>query len=130
MTEPPADTEPSSKPWKWPGEWVRDEKFWRDVASRVAAALIVVGLGYTFAIASGYLAAPKPVITALFIIGGVGLGFTILVGLVAAARMDNSKVRTKEEGRFAKTVWVIGGCSMIVLAMANMLSIAAAIFHW
>lgn len=27
------------KPWQWPAEWVKDEKFWRDVATRTASGL-------------------------------------------------------------------------------------------
>lgn len=52
------DVQKQLKPWQWPGEWVKDEKFWRDVASRAAAGLIVVFIGYLVAVASGLLGLP------------------------------------------------------------------------
>ena len=55
--EPAAENQQS--PWyKWPAEWRRDEKFWREVATRAIAGLIVVILGYVGAVLLGYLQKP------------------------------------------------------------------------
>ena len=52
MTDPAA--EKKTTPWyKWPNEWRQDQLFWRDVASRAIAGLIVVGVGAFLAVASG-----------------------------------------------------------------------------
>ena len=58
MTEP-GNEQPTSRPWQWPREWFRDEKFWRDVGSRTLAAVIAAGIIYLFAVAGGYVARPK-----------------------------------------------------------------------
>ncbi|WP_146188130.1 hypothetical protein [Mycetocola zhujimingii] len=47
-----------AQPLKWPLEWWRDEKFWRDVASRALAGLIVVALTGLVALVSGLLNDP------------------------------------------------------------------------
>lgn len=49
---------PQSKPWKWPGEWFRDEKFWRDVASRTTSGILVVIIGLAYAGFTGYIKSP------------------------------------------------------------------------
>ncbi|MDQ0869008.1 multisubunit Na+/H+ antiporter MnhB subunit [Arthrobacter sp. V1I9] len=54
-----SEAEKQSKPWQWPGEWMRDEKFWRDVGSRTIAGFIVVILGYFSAIGLGYVQQPN-----------------------------------------------------------------------
>ncbi len=52
------ETEKKSKPWQWPGEWVKDEKFWREVTARATSALIVVLIGYIAAMVLGYVSTP------------------------------------------------------------------------
>ncbi|WP_459384533.1 hypothetical protein [Arthrobacter humicola] len=68
-----AQTEKQFKPWQWPGEWMRDEKFWRDVASRTLAGAFVVAIGYLVAVANGLLQVPS---VAQVVVG---------IGFVAAA---------------------------------------------
>jgi len=46
------------RPWQWPGEWFRDEKFWRDVGSRTASGLIVLFFGYWAALLLGFIKSP------------------------------------------------------------------------
>jgi hypothetical protein len=50
-----------SKPWKWPGEWVRDASWWRDVSTRAVAGLIVVFIVWGVGIAVGAFSAPGAV---------------------------------------------------------------------
>jgi cation transport ATPase len=47
-----------SKPWQWPGEWVKDEKFWREVTARATSGLLVVFVGYIAAMVLGYISTP------------------------------------------------------------------------
>lgn len=49
---------PVSKPWKWPGEWVRDQGWWRDVSTRAAAGLIVVFIAWGVGVAVGAFSDP------------------------------------------------------------------------
>jgi hypothetical protein len=46
------------KPWRWPGQWMRQESFWRDVGSRTLAAVFAAGIIYVFAVAAGYVSRP------------------------------------------------------------------------
>ncbi|MFC9420027.1 hypothetical protein [Bacillus mobilis] len=66
-----------SKPWQWPGAWMRDEKFWKDVASRTASGLLVVIIGLLYAGAAGYITQPD---VRGFLIGFavVALGWTVV----------------------------------------------------
>lgn len=58
MSEETIDKEKATKPWQWPNEWARDEKFWRDVATRTASGLLTLFLAYNFAVIAGYLKQP------------------------------------------------------------------------
>ena len=58
MSEEMTEKEKAIKPWQWPGEWARDEKFWRDVATRTASGLLTLFLAYNFAVIAGYLKQP------------------------------------------------------------------------
>jgi hypothetical protein len=63
--------EPGQSPWyRWPGEWRRDEKFWREVATRTIAGVlalwIVSSAAWLFLVVTGYLAQPKSWATVIF----------------------------------------------------------------
>jgi len=47
--------EKTTPPSLWVSKWAREEAFWRDVASRGLAGLIVVAIGAAFAFAVGLL---------------------------------------------------------------------------
>lgn len=55
QSEPPPEP---LRPWQWPGEWARSEAFWRDVASRTLAGIIVVFVAFTAAVLAGYASGP------------------------------------------------------------------------
>jgi hypothetical protein len=73
VTEPAG--EDKAKPWRWPGQWVRDDTFWRDVASRTLSALFASLFIYVFAVAAGYVSRPDvwrlilvlPLMVAIFV---------------------------------------------------------------
>lgn len=48
-----------AKPWQWPSDWIRDEKFWRDVTARAASGIIVLFVGYWGAVILGYIQQPN-----------------------------------------------------------------------
>jgi hypothetical protein len=74
-------TEPAkARPWQWPGEWFRDEKFWREVTARGLSGHIVVFLAYSAAI---LLASSK--LQSVSFVGGQLLGIIVLSsGFIAA----------------------------------------------
>lgn len=45
--------------WRWPSLWVRQESFWRDVATRTSAILISGLILYVGALILGYITAPS-----------------------------------------------------------------------
>jgi hypothetical protein len=67
--------EPRDKPWHWPREWARDEKFWRDVASRTASSGLVAFFAYVLAVVLGYVKRPDVMRVSVVIALGLGLGF-------------------------------------------------------
>jgi hypothetical protein len=44
---------------RWLRKWLREEKFWQDITTRTLSALIVVLLGYLYAVLAGYVGAPN-----------------------------------------------------------------------
>jgi len=78
------------KPWQWPAEWVKDEKFWRDVATRTAAGLIVGLIGYVFLVLQGVIQSPSfwdsiaSFFAAIGITGASGGFFFAMAGVLAA----------------------------------------------
>lgn len=69
------------KPWRWPGMWFKDEKFWRDVGSRTLAAVFAAGVIYVCALLGGYVQRPNTALALGFVVGNIVLlGLSILVG--------------------------------------------------
>ncbi|MDQ0032245.1 hypothetical protein [Arthrobacter bambusae] len=59
MIEQAEEFEPKPvKPWLWPHQWVHDQSFWRDIATRTASGLLTLFLAYNFAVIAGYLKQP------------------------------------------------------------------------
>ena len=77
MSEPVEEAK-SSKPWEWPGEWMRDEKFWRDVGSRTIAGYLVVVMGYFSLVALGYLQQPDLLRSIIMFATGLAAGIISL----------------------------------------------------
>jgi NhaP-type Na+/H+ or K+/H+ antiporter len=75
-----------TKPWHWPGEWVRDQSFYRDIATRTASGVLVGVIGYSFAVFMGYIQNPGVWNSVSAFIGSVAVtgGFGALVGFIAA----------------------------------------------
>jgi len=71
MTEP--ELPPAVKAWQLPGQWLREEKFWRDIGTRVLAGVITAAIVYLGALVLGYLHTPE-----------LGAGLALLLGLAVA----------------------------------------------
>jgi hypothetical protein len=56
MPDGDGDRPPSTR---WLSKWLREEKFWQDITTRTLAALIVIFLGYVYAVLAGYVGAPN-----------------------------------------------------------------------
>lgn len=93
--EPVSDAEKPSSPWyRWPAEWSRDEKFWRDVGSRTLAGIIVVFVAWLGAIAFGYLQKPEFVHNlgnVLMILALIGIVLSIPAQISHALRLRRVK---------------------------------------
>jgi hypothetical protein len=80
-------TDELGKPWRWPGEWVRQESFWRDVTTRTMSVLVSGAILYLLALAGGYVSRPgTPLIVAMTVFGLIGGAFSFRYSLGRAAR--------------------------------------------
>lgn len=66
-------------PWKWPGQWVRSESWWREVSTRTAAAVLTVVIVASAGVAAGYIQRPTLRETAL-LVANLVLFPVVLVG--------------------------------------------------
>lgn len=58
--------------WRWPGRWIKDETFWRDIASRTFSGVIVAFCVYWGAVIMGYIKTPENMHTAFQVtLGGI-----------------------------------------------------------
>jgi hypothetical protein len=56
LVEPP---EPDRPFWKIPLGWLRDESFYRDIATEILAVGVVALIAYTYAVSAGYVSTPS-----------------------------------------------------------------------
>jgi hypothetical protein len=93
------------QPWHWPGQWVREESFWRDVATRTASGLLVVILVYAYGLAVGYFRTPQVVVQVLAYMGFGGLILFQLVLLVMS--LLHNKLSNKYEPVLKRIRWAL-----------------------
>ena len=67
--------------WQLPGTWLREQKLWRDVLTRVLAGVITAAVVYAGAVLLGYLHTPELAAGALLVLGIAGT--VLLVGIAA-----------------------------------------------
>lgn len=103
-----SEAEKQSKPWQWPGEWMRDEKFWRDVGSRTIAGFIVVVLGYFSAIGLGYVQQPN---YRRIVVVAIAVVFAVLMLAYAIRTMLN------QDEKFISNIFKFVGAGAISLAL-------------
>lgn len=76
-------------PIHWPREWAKDEKFWKDVASRTASGVLVLVIAYLYSVTTGYLASPEVQQSGLDFVIRAGCAFLVTIGvgfLISAIR--------------------------------------------
>jgi hypothetical protein len=81
-----------SSPWRWPGQWMSEEKFWRDIGTRVLAGIVTAAVVYLGALVLGYLHTPEIGAGVKIALGGLavvllgGGAATLLAGVPARSR--------------------------------------------
>lgn len=90
------EVDEKSKPWRWPGEWIRDEKFWKDVASRTLSGVLAVGVIYVYGLAVGYFQTPIIVGTTLAATGMIGFVIVLVTMFVVVFRIGIKKITGHE----------------------------------
>lgn len=83
------------RPWQWPGEWFRDEKFWREVTARALSGVIVLFLGYWAALFLGYIRTPSALRTSYDVSVAAALIIIAISVLDAYAIKGPSKKMTR-----------------------------------
>lgn len=113
------------RPWQWPGEWFRDQSFWRDVGSRTLSGLIVLFFGYWAALLLGFIKSPDNFRNAFQV--------TAIVLLAIGTIVWNEKVPTKPlrdklQGRFNALTGKVGRVVAYVIAFAIQTAILFGLF--
>ncbi|WP_427007172.1 hypothetical protein [Pseudarthrobacter sp. H2] len=111
MTEQLEETKERVRPWQWPGEWVRDEKFWRDVTARAASGVIVVFVGYWAAVWLGYIRQPNALKSAF---ATTYLLVTLLTIFIIVDRYASLKASRKLAERMNK--WLAHLLSLLIMS--------------
>lgn len=93
MSDPETVAEPAKTTpfWKWPGEWVRDDKFWREVTARALSGLIVIFVAYWVAVLFGILQTPS----ALLMANQIFIGFALAVSMLIVGAWFVASQRTR-----------------------------------
>lgn len=104
----------NSKPWQWPGEWMKDEKFWKDVTARAASGIIVLFVGYWGAVILGYIQQPNALKSAFESTFLVALALT---SVVVVNKHMNSNLGQRLALRMNK--WLARVASFAILMVIN-----------
>lgn len=105
-----SDERPVS-PWAWPGEWVREEKFWRDIGARVLAGVVTAAIVYLGALVLGYLHTPEVGAGVMIVLVGAG---ALLLASSGAAILFGVRTRTRSGPRFVARLLI----GMLLIALA------------
>jgi FtsH-binding integral membrane protein len=89
------------KAWQWPGQWVKQESFWRDVGSRTLSALLAAFFLYMIASSAGIVASP-PFLRVLIAVGLTAISTLITYGIMRlyVRRQRRKPVKPGSWGRF------------------------------
>ncbi|RAN77995.1 hypothetical protein B5P43_18360 [Bacillus sp. SRB_336] len=103
-----------TKPWLWPREWFRDEKFWRDVAARAASGIIVLLVGYWSAVLLGYIKQPNGLRSAFQTTVAIAVGLTIVAVVDKYSALKVSKRLSKYMNK-----WLARMLSTVILTAVD-----------
>lgn len=124
------ELEKKTRPWQWPGEWFRDEKFWREVTARGLSGIIVLVVGYWAAVWLGYIDTPDGkawlalAILILWPTLGLNLLFRLLLGRFLLRKFSPDRMPESTLG----IILVFMGSAFGLLALVAGIEIA--LFHW
>jgi hypothetical protein len=114
MTE--TDQKPQAvRPWQWPGEWFRDEKFWRDVGSRTLSGLIVLFFGYWAALLLGFIKSPDNFKNAFYV---TGVALMVIATVIWNEKKPTKPLRLKLQQRFPALTGKVGSAVAYLSAFA------------
>jgi hypothetical protein len=105
--------EDQSKPWKWPGEWFRDERFWRDVGSRTLSGLIVLFFGYWAALLLGFIKSPDNFKNAFYV---TGVALMVIATVIWNEKKPTRPMRLKLQERLPALTGKVGAAVAYLLA--------------
>jgi hypothetical protein len=117
--------EKKTKPWQWPGEWFRDEKFWRDVGSRTVSGLIVLFFGYWAALLLGFIKSPDNFRNAFQVTAVVMNSIWVIAW---STKVPVSRLRSKLQKRFPRPARKVGPVIAYVIAFFVQASILFTFF--
>lgn len=121
---PEETTDEPVRPWTWPSAWMREEKFWRDIGTRVLAGVITAAIIYCGALLLGYLHSPE--------IGAgllLGLGIAGGVILIAAAGGVLASIPARRRAGRPFLARIVTAGLLVVAAVALVVSIVADILR-
>ena len=126
--------------WARPFQWMRDEKFWRDVATQAIGGAIVVTAGYLFGLGAGTIPPPtnKNIMFDVVVVIGA-----FVVSFVAAGGFRfllSAGFRGPHDG-FARAIWAgrprrqkvaffIGGCIPWLIWAGGTVGLSYLVLHW
>lgn len=101
------------KPWQWPGEWFRDQSFWRDVGSRTLSGLIVLFFGYWAALLLGFIKSPDNFKNAFQVTGVV---LMVIATIMWNEKKPTQPLRQKIQARLPTLSGRVGGTVAYLIA--------------
>lgn len=107
------ELENKTKPWQWPGEWFRDEKFWRDVGSRTLSGLIVLFFGYWAALLLGFIKSPDNFKNAFQV---TGVALMVIATIIWNEKKPTQPLRQKIQARFPALTGKLGATVAYLIA--------------
>lgn len=102
-------------PGNWIQQWMRDQSFWRDVASRTLSALIVAFLIFLFAAVAGFI---KPLMLAIVVTPVV-----LFIGLALSGYAMGSARLNAPPGKSINVKQAWGSMTRVVLIVIALLAV-------
>jgi hypothetical protein len=92
-----ADDDESLRPWHWPGSWVRDEAFWRQITTATVSALSTGGIAFLAARFAGLFAqVPWSTVCKTLLAGTVLVPTLALIVLVIESGFASAERRVEK----------------------------------
>lgn len=109
------EIEKKTKAWQWPGEWFRDQSFWRDVGSRTLSGLIVLFFGYWAALLLGFIKSPDNFRNAFQV---TAVALMVIATIIWNEKKPTRPLRLKLQARFPTLNGKVGSAAAYAIAIA------------